>query len=60
MLQESEMSKPNKQERLMQMVASDTLDEFMKAISDDDEVREWAEQLFGDTIKETVEIKDER
>lgn len=56
----SNQSKSNKQERLMQMVASDTLDEFMKAISDDDEVREWAEQLFGDTIKETVEIKDER
>ena len=47
-------------ERLLQMVRSETVDEFMKAISDDDEVREWAEQLFGDTIKETVEIKDER
>jgi hypothetical protein len=49
----------DKQQRLMQMVRSNTIDEFMKAISDDDEVREWAEQLFGDAIKETVEDKDE-
>ena len=53
------MSKPSKQVRLMQMVASDTLDEFMKAISEDDEVREWAQQLFGDTIRETVEDKED-
>lgn len=53
------MSTPSKAERLLQMVSLESVDEFMKAISEDDEVREWAQQLFGDTIRETVEDKED-
>ena len=54
------MDKPSKQERFIQMVSLDTVDEFMKAISNDEEVREWAQQLFGDVIKETVDEDESR
>lgn len=53
------MSTPSKAERLIQMVSLESVDEFMKAISDDDEVREWVTQMFSDTIKETVEDKED-